>query len=121
MCGTTARVTLNTPHDVGVEHRLHVLGAENKPRRLSRMTPALLTSTSMRLAALDDPLHGRGAGLVVAHVHLLGGDPAARLRGRLPTDLAAAARVAAIEERDIRAFVARTARRSRGRCRGCRR
>ena len=104
---------------VGVEHVLHV-GIGKSGQRIVADRAGVVDQHVDAPGALDHALDRRGAGRGIAHVDLLRGHRAPAAAAAATTACAASA-LLAIEERDVGAFRAPAARRSRGRCRGCRR
>ena len=102
MCGTTARVMLNTPTTL-VSSTSATSSSSIAASWLSRMMPALLTRMSMRPAAFDNPFDGGRAGCRVAHVDLFRRDvrPPRIARGH---DFRGGGGIVAIEERDVGAL-----------------
>ena len=102
MYGATARVTLNTPVDVGADHVVHV--GIGKPRQRAVADHARIVDQDVdATGAVGDALDRGGARRRVTDVDLLRRN---RLRRRLPCrdHRLRGFRVAAIEERDVDAF-----------------
>ncbi len=77
MCGTTARVTLNTPPTL-VSSTALTSSSSNAASWLSRMMPALFTSTSIRSQRSATRSTAALHAAHVGHVDLFRGDVAAR-------------------------------------------